>query len=163
MGANPFTQMRNRPYRSLARRFGSPRRNYRHKRYRKLIKRIKTSHKEGKPATEIIRKFNMPRSTVDSWLGKMNADSKWSPLTTRLGQHRRIFTIAEEESIARRTREEFLARHVIFSDEDSRQLILEEYSKKYGRIQNPHAHSHAALDMFEISKNVTDFRRAEPT
>ena len=130
MGANPFTQMRSRPYRSLSRRFGSPHRNYRHKRYSKLIKRIKTALKEGKPATEIIRKFNMPRSTVYSWLGKMNADSEWSPLTTRLGQHRRIFTIAEEESIARRTREEFLARHVIFSDEDCRQLILEEYSKK---------------------------------
>ena len=131
MGDNRYTQRRHGPYLAMkARKFGAPHRNYRQRRYSGLAKQILRSIHEKKRVADIVAEFQVPRSTVYSWITKSRTDSNWSPQTTRCGQHRRIFTVEEEDEIAARIRDEFLSKHLMFSDADCREILLNEYAKK---------------------------------
>ena len=134
MGDNAYTVRRSRPLRSMAySRMGIPHRKYRQKRYLPIVENVLRKIRSGIPIHEIHATSRVPLSTLYSWAAKVKRDPDWSLESTLLGSHRMIFTVLEEKTIADKIRSEILDKNMLFTDEDCRELLLQEWRQKLAK------------------------------
>jgi hypothetical protein len=114
---------------------GNPHRRYR---ARYLATRVyalllELQHHRHDPSRKSYRylsaKYNVPRTTIMRWHGRITADPEWTPATTHWGEHRRIFDDATETAMAAYIRLNFTSRNRLFTSEDFRALALAKYNK----------------------------------
>lgn len=131
MGANTYTLRRSQPLRSMScTRVGIPHRRYRQKRYLPIVDNVLKKIRRGIAIHEIHDTSRIPLSTLYSWAAKLKRDPNWSLESTKMESHRRIFTVLEEKAIADKIRSEIIDKHMLFTDEDCRELLLQEWRQK---------------------------------
>ena len=131
MGANTYTLRRSQPLRSMSySRVGIPHRRYRQKRYLPIVDNVLKKIRRGIAIHEIHDTSRIPLSTLYSWAAKLKRDPNWSLESTKMESHRRIFTVLEEKAIADKIRSEIIDKHMLFTDEDCRELLLQEWRQK---------------------------------
>ena len=86
--------------------------------------------KNGSSVLELWSQYNIPKSTLYTWRQKLRKDPNYTPLEPAWGIHRRVFEDKEEQAIAGHIREKFINKHVLFTDEDFREIIREAYAEK---------------------------------
>ena len=86
--------------------------------------------KRGDIAT-VSEQTGIPFSTLSRWHQSLRKNTRFNPLERKWGAHRRIFTDAEEDSLADFIVENYIIPGYHFTDEDFRQLALEAYKEKY--------------------------------
>ena len=114
-------------------RIGIPHRKYRQKRYLPLVKNVLKKMRRGVSISEIYATTKIPRSTLYSWAVNVKNDPDWEPHSKKIGSHRRIFTVLEEAIISDKIRSEILAKHMLFTDADCREVLLQEWREKVAR------------------------------
>ena len=90
----------------------------------------------GTPINELSKAYNIPMTTLYTWRKRFREDPTYDPLKPAWGQHRKIFSDDEEELIALWIRQEFIEKHMIFTDNDFRQVIWRFYVEKYKDAEN---------------------------
>ena len=72
-----------------------------------------------------------PSRTLYNWANQLDSDSDFDPTKTHYGEHRRIFTDYEEDSISDYIIENIILPGILFTDADFRDLILFAFNEKY--------------------------------
>ena len=117
-------------------RIGTPKRSY--SKYPKLVR--DAINKLKMPETRMRRlseKTGIPTSTLSDWKAKLETDPDFDPLSTKHGQHRRLFTQTQEIVIADYIRREFLSRKLLFTDADCQQVLQQFYNEFNEDIRQP--------------------------
>ena len=110
--------------------FPVPRRRYRaSKKNKSETQRVFEAIKDhafdsGLSIGDIARKYKIPRSTVYYWNSRLDHDSSYTPLESKCGRHLRVFTDEQEIELARRIREQYIYKHVYFTNQDFRELAI---------------------------------------
>ena len=77
----------------------------------------------------ISRVVGIPKSTLSTWRARLKTNSEWRPSRTNYGCHRKIFTEDQEKVLIAQIRENFIDRHLFYSDRDFRDDCIRFYNE----------------------------------
>ena len=95
----------------------------------KIIQILKLNRRGDVP--KIAKKTNFKERTLYQWKEELRKNPDFSPLRSQCGQHRRIFTDDEENSIAEYIITEYIKKGILFTDADFKELIMDAFLEKY--------------------------------
>ena len=102
---------------------------------------------------KIGHQYQIPDSTIRGWYQKWLINPKWRPYDGSVhGLHHRIFTNAEEESIAEFIRANYIRTGLLFQNQDFKTLASQAFLEKYDEIEE------VPEPMFS-AKFVSDFKK----
>lgn len=107
---------------------GSPHRNYFN--YTETVNEVLRQLQEGRSSLRHLhRQYGIPLTTLSNWRVKLKFDPQFTPLGPRAALHRRIFTDEQEAEITAHIRSEFIAKKLLFTDQDCKQLVIDFYNR----------------------------------
>ena len=86
--------------------------------------------------TGIHQVTGIPLSTISRWHRSLCLNPRFNPLDKKYGQHKRIFTDEEEDSLADYIVDNYIIPGHYFTDDDFRELALQAWKEKYIPILN---------------------------
>lgn len=102
---------------------------------------------------KISHQTNICINTLKDWKKKLNKDPDFSPTRPKYGISRRLFIEEEEIEIADFIKEQIIRRDYFLNDDDFRELIMREYSRKNKDSDDiiPINTCHDNIDNFKVS------------
>ena len=80
---------------------------------------------------KVSSETGIPYSTISRWHQQLAKNTKFNPLNRKWGEHKRIFTDYEEDSIADFILENYIKKGLYFTDDDFREIALAAWREKY--------------------------------
>ena len=86
--------------------------------------------------TKVQNETGIPYSTLSRWHQQLCKNTRFNPLDRKWGQSKRIFTDAEEDSIADYITQNYILKGLHFTDEDFKEIAMKAHDEKYFHFLN---------------------------